>query len=180
MKHPARVVALAVALVVVVLGVVLAMNVGSDPQQDAKQSHLVGKPAPAFTLPNLAGGRVSLADTAGKATIVNFWNTWCIPCQQEAPALEKFYADHASDSDFAMVGIVRGDETGTVQKYVRKNGVNWTIALDPQNQAALDFATRGQPETYAISPSGVVTAAKYGEMSSADLENFLQSARASG
>jgi cytochrome c biogenesis protein CcmG/thiol:disulfide interchange protein DsbE len=180
MKHPARVVALAVALVVVVLGVVLAVNVGSDPQQDAKQSHLVGKAAPAFELPNLAGGRVSLADTAGKATIVNFWNTWCIPCQQEAPALEKFYADHASDSDFAMVGIVRGDETGTVQKYVRKNGVNWTIALDPQNQAALDFATRGQPETYAISPSGVVTAAKYGEMSSADLENFLQSARASG
>jgi cytochrome c biogenesis protein CcmG/thiol:disulfide interchange protein DsbE len=180
MKHPARVVALAVALVVVVLGVVLAMNVGSDPQQDAKQSHLVGKAAPAFELPNLAGGRVSLADTAGKATIVNFWNTWCIPCQQEAPALEKFYADHASDSDFAMVGIVRGDETGTVQKYVRKNGVNWTIALDPQNQAALDFATRGQPETYAISPSGVVTAAKYGEMSTTDLENFLQSARASG
>jgi cytochrome c biogenesis protein CcmG/thiol:disulfide interchange protein DsbE len=180
MKHPARVVALAVALVVVVLGVVLALNVGSDPQADAKQSHLVGKPAPAFALPNLAGGRVSLADTAGKATIVNFWNTWCIPCQQEAPALQKFYADHATDSDFAMVGIVRGDEKGTVQKYVRKNGVNWTIALDPQNQAALDFATRGQPETYAISPSGVVTAAKYGEMSRTELEDFLQSARAAG
>jgi hypothetical protein len=95
-------------------------------------------------------------------------------------ALQKFYADHATDSDFAMVGIVRGDEKGTVQRYVRKNAVNWTIALDPQNQAALDFATRGQPETYAISPSGVVTAAKYGEMSRTDLEAFLQSARDAG
>ena len=180
MKHPARIVALAVALVVVVLGVVLALNVGSDPEQDAKQSHLVGKPAPEFNLPNLAGGKVSLADTAGKATIVNFWNTWCIPCQQEAPALQKFYAAHADETDFTMVGIVRDDETSTVRKYVRDEKVNWTIALDPENQAALDFATRGQPETYAISPSGVVTAAKYGAMSTSDLETFLASARASG
>jgi cytochrome c biogenesis protein CcmG, thiol:disulfide interchange protein DsbE len=179
-KHPARVVALAVALVVVVLGVVLALNVGSDPQEDAKQSHLVGQAAPGFDLPNLAGGKVSLADTAGKATIVNFWNTWCIPCQQEAPALQRFYAAHADDTDFAMVGIVRGDETSAVRRYVRDEDVKWTIALDPEDQAALDFATRGQPETYAISPSGVVTAAKYGAMSTSELESFLASARASG
>jgi cytochrome c biogenesis protein CcmG, thiol:disulfide interchange protein DsbE len=179
-KHPARVVAFAVALVVVVLGVVLALNVGSDPEQDAKQSHLVGKAAPAFDLPALAGGRATLADTAGKATIVNFWNTWCLPCQQEAPALENFYAEHANDTDFAMVGIVRGDEKSTVQRYVRDRGVDWIIALDPENRAALDFATRGQPETYAISPGGVVTAAKYGAMTTADLEAFLASARAAG
>ncbi len=122
-------------------------------RQDAKQSHLVGKAAPAFDLPNLAGGHVTLADIAGKAAIVNFWNTWCIPCQQEAPALKQFYAAHADDSDFAMVGIVRErrDERPCAA-YVRKNGVDWTIALDPEDQAALDFATRGQPETYAISP----------------------------
>jgi cytochrome c biogenesis protein CcmG/thiol:disulfide interchange protein DsbE len=179
-KHPARVVALAVALVVVVFGVVLALNVGTDPQADAKQSHLVGKPVPGFDLPNLGGGQVTLADIAGKSAIVNFWNTWCTPCLQEAPALEKFYAAHANDGDFVMIGIVRNDETKDVRAYVRKNGVKWTIALDPQNQAALDFATRGQPETYAISPSGVVTAAKYGEMSGTDLETFLASARASG
>jgi cytochrome c biogenesis protein CcmG/thiol:disulfide interchange protein DsbE len=179
-KHPARIVALAVAVVVVVFGIVLALNVGADPEQDAKQSHLVGKAAPDFNLPNLAGGRVTLADIAGKSAIVNFWNSWCIPCQQEAPALQKFYAEHKDDSDFAMVGIVRDDETNDVRAYVRKNGVNWTIALDPENQAALDFATRGQPETYAISPGGVVAAAKYGPMSSTELETFLAAARATG
>ena len=180
MKHPARLVALAVALVVVVLGVVLALNVGADPEQDAKQSHLVGKAAPAFDLPNLAGGHVTLADIAGKSAIVNFWNSWCAPCLEEAPALEQFYAAHKDDSDFAMIGIVRQDETSDVRAYVHKNGVDWTIALDPDNQAALDFATRGQPETYAISPSGVVAAAKYGPMSTSELETFLAAARTSG
>jgi cytochrome c biogenesis protein CcmG/thiol:disulfide interchange protein DsbE len=176
-KHPARIAALAVAVVVVVFGVVLALNVGSDPQEDAKQSHLVGKAVPSFDLPDLAGGRVKLADIAGKSTIVNFWNHWCIPCQEEAPALESFYAAHKDDPDFAMIGIVRDDETGEVRSYVKKNGVGWTIALDPGSVAALDFGTRGQPETYAISPGGTVAAAKYGPMSSTELERFLAAAR---
>ena len=133
MKHPARVAALAVALVVIVFGVVLALNVGSDPQEDAQQSHLIGKAAPAFDLPNLAA-------------------QW-------------------------MIGIVRQDETGDVKAYVKKNGIEWKVALDPGSIAALDFGTRGQPETYAISPSGVVAAAKFGPMSSRELELFLAAAR---
>jgi cytochrome c biogenesis protein CcmG, thiol:disulfide interchange protein DsbE len=179
-KHPARIAALAVALVVVVFGVVLALNVGSDPQKDAKQSHLVGKAAPSFDLPNLDGGRVKLADIAGKSAIVNFWNSWCIPCQQEAPALHAFYDEHKDDADFAMVGIVRDDQTSDVRAYVKKNGVDWTVALDPDSLAALDFGTRGQPETYAISPRGVVSAAYYGPMTTRGLEQFLAAARASG
>jgi cytochrome c biogenesis protein CcmG/thiol:disulfide interchange protein DsbE len=176
-KHPARWAAAAVAVVVVVFGVVLALNVGTDPQEDAKQSQLVGKAAPDFDLPNLAGGTVKLGDIAGKSAIVNFWNSWCIPCRQEAPALEAFYDKHKDDSDFAMIGIVRSDTTKAVRAYVQKNGVAWTVALDPESTAALDFGTRGQPETYAISPSGVVAAAKYGPMRPSELERFLAAAR---
>ena len=177
MKHPARIAALGVAAVVVVFGVVLALNVGSDPQEDAQQSHLVGKAAPSFDLPNLAGGRVTLADIAGKSAIVNFWNSWCTPCREEEPRLQAFYDAHKDDPDFAMIGIVRQDETGDVKAHVKKNGVEWTVALDPGSVAALDFGTRGQPETYAISPDGMVVAAKYGAMSTKELELFLAAAR---
>jgi cytochrome c biogenesis protein CcmG, thiol:disulfide interchange protein DsbE len=179
-KHPARIAALAFAAVVVVFGVVLALNVGSDPQEDAKQSHLVGKSVPGFDLPNLAGGQLTLADIAGKSAIVNFWNSWCGPCLEEEPLLQKFYAAHKDDPDFAMVGIVRQDETGDVRAYVKKNGIEWKVALDPGSIAALDFGTRGQPETYAISPSGIVAAAKYGAMLPGELETFLAAARARG
>jgi cytochrome c biogenesis protein CcmG, thiol:disulfide interchange protein DsbE len=178
-KHPARIAALAVAVVVIVFGVVLALNVGADPQEDAKQSHLVGKAAPNFDLPNLTGGRVTLADLAGKSAIVNFWNSWCIPCRQEEPLLERFYAAHHDDPDFVMIGIVRDDETKNVKAYVQQHGVGWTVALDPGSVAALDFGTRGQPETYAISPSGVVAAAKIGPMAAGELDRFLAAARAS-
>ena len=180
MKNGARWAALAVGLVVVVFGVILALNVGSDPQADALKSQLLGKQAPAFDVRTLDGEPVTLADVAGKSVVVNFWNTWCIPCQQELPALKAFYKDHAHDPDFVMLGIVRRDDTSTVRKFVDGEGLDWTIALDTDKQAALDFGTRGQPETYAISPSGQIVAAKYGPMSQKELETFLSVARASG
>jgi cytochrome c biogenesis protein CcmG, thiol:disulfide interchange protein DsbE len=178
-KHPARVAALAVAVVVVVFGVVLALNVGSDPTADSQESPFLGKQVPAFDLPTLSGQRISNASTAGKTVIINFWNTWCTPCRQELPALKQFYAQHQDDGDVVMIGIVRDpqESTKTIKQYVNDEGMNWDIALDPGNQAALDFGTRGQPETLAVSPRGFVAASFYGPMRVRDLEQFLKVAR---
>jgi cytochrome c biogenesis protein CcmG/thiol:disulfide interchange protein DsbE len=159
---------------------VLALNVGSDPQQDALKNELLGRAAPNFSVTKLDGTPVTLSDVAGKTVIVNFWNTWCIPCQQELPALKQFYADHQNDGDVVMLGIVRRDDTKTVREFVSGEGIGWTIALDPSKQAALDFGTRGQPETFAISPSGEIVAFKPGPMSRAELEQFVNAGRASG
>jgi cytochrome c biogenesis protein CcmG/thiol:disulfide interchange protein DsbE len=180
LKHPARIAALAVAVVVVVFGVVLALNVGADPTADDQQSPFLGKQVPAFDLPTLTGGRVSNASTAGKSVIINFWNTWCTPCREELPALKQFYAEHQNDADVVMIGIVRDpqESTKTIKQYVGDHAMNWTIALDPGDQAALDFGTRGQPETIAVSPDGTVNASYYGPMRAAELERFLDRARA--
>ena len=180
MKHGLRWAALAVGAVVIVFAVILALNVGSDPQTDALESQLLGKQAPDFSLTTLDGQPLTAADVAGKSVLVNFWNTWCIPCQTELPALKKFYAAHSDDSDFVMVGIVRRDDTKTVREFVNGEGIGWKIALDPSKQAALDFGTRGQPETFAISPGGQIVAYKPGPMSLAELEAFLSHARQAG
>jgi cytochrome c biogenesis protein CcmG/thiol:disulfide interchange protein DsbE len=178
-KHRARWIALTAGVVVVALGVVLALNVGSDPQADASHSALVGNVAPSFSVTTLAGQKLSRDSVAGKAVVVNFWNTWCVPCQTELPALKQFYAEHASDPDFVMVGIVRDDVTRTVRAFVQGEGLGWTIATDPDNQAALAFATRGQPETYVISPGGLVAAAQIGPTTVHDLNAMLAAARSS-
>ncbi len=182
MKHPARWIAGAVAAVVVVLGVVLALNVGSDPQQDQLRSRLLDKPAPAFQLKALDGSPVSSDTLAGKTVIVNFWNEWCPPCHAELPALKKFWTAHAADGDVEMVGILRDSQLSTkdLRRYLDKNGIDWTVARDPDSQAALDFATRGQPETFAISPSGRIVGYQLSEMSAAGLEAMVQAARSGG
>ena len=177
MKHPARWTAGGVAMVLVLLAVVLATQIGSDPRADANKSHLAGGEVPDFRVTTLDGEEVTDADLAGKSVIVNFWNTWCIPCRQEAPALQAFYAKHADEPDFVMLGIVRDDSRAAAEKWVADRGDEWTIATDPGGNAALAFGTRGQPETFAISPDGLVVGYQFGPSSVADLDTLLSAAR---
>lgn len=176
MKHRARWIALGAGFVVTVLAVVLATQVGTDPRADANKSHLLGQNAPAFDLPTLDDGRVRSIDLAGKVVIVNFWNSWCIPCHEEHPALVDFYRRHAGDPSFAMVGIVRDDTDSAIRRYVDDEGVPYTVAFDPGARASLDFGTRGQPETYAISPDGVIMGTQFGPSSVAGLEKLYRAA----
>jgi len=138
---------------------------------------VLGRPAPADVLPDLDGGRVDLAGLRGTAVLVNFWNSWCQPCQEEAPALATFYARHAGEPGFAMVGVVHDDTQEAVSRWVAAHDIGWLVALDPDNVAALDFGTTGQPETYAISPSGVVVGKRAGPSTLDDLERLLDMAR---
>lgn len=172
-----RRVATGVGVVVLAFAVALALLVGRDPSAANARSRLLGEPAPAFDLPTLDGSRVSLEGLAGRSVMINFWNTWCIPCLEEHPALVRFYRQHADDPDFAMVGIVRDDTRAAVRDYVRAESVDWIVAFDPDGRAALDFGTRGQPETYFISPDGVIVGSKYGPSTVADLEEMLAAAR---
>lgn len=175
-RHTARWVALGVGFLVVVLGVVLATQVNSSPTFEG--GALLGEPAPEFALTSFEGEPVDNASLEGKAVIVNFWNSWCIPCRAEHDALAEFYARHAGEPDFAMVGIVRDDTEDAAREWVEERGVDWTVAMDPRDQAALGFATTGQPETYAISPDGVVVGKQLSEVTVDDLELMLERARA--
>ena len=180
MKHPTRWIALGVAIVVALVAVVLATQVGGDPRADATKSQLVGEPAPAFSVRTLDGERVSLADLAGKSVLVNFWNTWCPPCKAELPALKSFAKAHGQDPDFELVGIVRDDSERAVKAYGPGQEIDWTIGMDPGARAALAFGTRGQPETFAITPDGLVAGAQIGPSTREDLETLLDAARGSG
>jgi cytochrome c biogenesis protein CcmG/thiol:disulfide interchange protein DsbE len=177
MTNVTRWAALAVALVVVVVGVVLATQVGGDPRADATRSQLVGKAAPDFDVRALDGSSVTLHDLAGRAVIVNFWNSWCAPCRAELPALKRFADRYRDDPSVAFVGIVRDDSKRAIREYVADEGVDWTIAMDPGARAALEFGTRGQPETFAITPDGVVAGAQIGPSTLQDLETMLAAAQ---
>jgi len=79
-----------------------------------------------------------------------------------------------------MLGIVREDTKSATQNYVETEGVTWPIAMDPGSKAALAFGTRGQPETYVISPSGVVVASQYGPVTVANINEMVGAARRVG
>lgn len=177
MRHPARWMALGIGAVVVAFSVLLASQVGSDPRADTKKSQLAGREVPEFEVTTLDGETLTSADLAGKAVIVNFWNSWCIPCRDEHPALKQFYERHADDPNFVLLGIVRDDTKAAAKRWVAAKGDEWTIATDPNGKASLAFGTRGQPETFAVSPDGLVVGYQFGPSSVQDLEQLLSAAR---
>jgi cytochrome c biogenesis protein CcmG/thiol:disulfide interchange protein DsbE len=170
-----RWIALAVGAVLVCFGVLLAvMYRDEETVPRLVQEHAA---APKYTLTKLDGSKLDSTDLKGKTVVVNFWNTWCIPCQREEPALKAFYAAHKDDPDFAMIGIVREDDASTVRNHVADRGIDWTIGLDPKGDAAIGFGTTGQPETYVFSPDGVAVCGSLGVSNVATLEAWVQAAR---
>jgi len=175
-RHRVRWIALTAAVLLVALGVVLAVQ----HRTEASVPRLVQehKQAPTFSLTTLDGKPISSASLAGKTYVVNFWNSWCIPCRQEEPALKTFYANHRTEPDFAMIGIVRDDDPQPIRAYVVDNKITWPVAFDPSGSAELGFGTTGQPETYVISSTGEAVCGGLGPVSVQDLELWLQVARA--
>lgn len=169
--------AIGVGTVLVFIVLILASQVGGDPTAADRTSRLLGTKAPDVTVTTLDGKQVSLDSLRGKAVLVNFWNTWCIPCEQEAPALKAFAEQHKGDDSVALVGIVRDDDDDAVRDHEANDPTGWLTALDPGSKAALAFGTRGQPETFAISPDGFITGFQYSVASVAGLNQMLQAAR---
>ncbi len=116
----------------------------------------LGEAAPASPLPRLEGaGDGSLADYRGRWVLVNFWASWCIPCREEAPALESFQRRHG-DRDFTVLGIDSRDLSGDGRAFVRRFGLSYPQLRDGDGTAAHDFGTTGVPENFLVDPRGKV------------------------
>jgi cytochrome c biogenesis protein CcmG/thiol:disulfide interchange protein DsbE len=116
----------------------------------------VGEVAPAAPLPRLEGGGTgSLADYRGRWVLVNFWASWCLPCREEAPALEAFQRRHGG-STFTVVGLDSRDLSGDGIDFVKRYGLSYPQLRDGDGDAAHEFGTTGVPENFLLDPQGRV------------------------
>jgi peroxiredoxin len=118
-----------------------------------------GKEAAPFKLTDLKGDAVSLAALRGKVVFLNIWATWCAPCREEMPSMEKLYERMRGDKDFVMLAV--SQDTGSraeVMAYVKKHGYHFDVLLDPNNVVAEAYRVSGVPETFIIDRSGRIVA----------------------
>lgn len=118
---------------------------------------LPGKEAPAFTLESFDGGTVSLSDFEGKPVIINFWASWCVPCRQEAPALEAVWQSFR-DGGLVVVGInqPRSDPEEQARAFLEEFGVSYPNVFDTRGFSAIDYGVSGIPVTFFVDREGIV------------------------
>lgn len=116
----------------------------------------VGDTAPVEPLPRLeGGGSESLADYRGRWVLVNFWASWCLPCRDEAPALERFQRQHGGPG-FTVLGIDSRDLSSDGLAFVEEYGLSYPQLRDGDGDAAKDYGTTGVPENFLVDPRGKV------------------------
>jgi cytochrome c biogenesis protein CcmG/thiol:disulfide interchange protein DsbE len=171
-----------VAGVALVVGAALVAVLATRPPATATEvdTPLVGQTAPPINGTTLGGTTFRLAALRGRWVVVNFFASWCPPCQQEQPELVAFAYGHRSPGDAALVGVVFDDSASTARGFMSSTGASWPAVVDPGGQIALDYGVRGPPETFFVSPDGTVVAHFDGPMTNASLDYWLARAKGGG
>jgi len=148
----------------------------------AGQSPLQGKPAPAFTLLDLNGKKVSLSDFKGRPLLINYWGTYCAPCMVEMPWLQEFSQKYASDG-FAVIGVTYDSEVGrdAIARTTGKLGVTYPILLStPKAEKDYLSGTEALPISFYVARSGKIIEISAGLGSKDELESLVKETIASG
>jgi len=124
-----------------------------------------GRPAPNFSAVDLNGSPRTLDDYRDKVLLVNIWATWCAPCQEEMPSLQRLY-EAVNEDDFEILAIsvdapfgqtdAFGRPGGDLETYANVMGLSFTILNDPSGKVQQTYQTTGVPESFVIDRDGVI------------------------
>ncbi len=132
-----------------------------------------GKPAPDFTLTTFDGGSFSLSSQRGKVVLINFWASWCGPCQEEAPVLQDGWQRYR-ERGVTFVGVNIWDKEEDARAFIARYGVTYINGPDASGKIAVDYGVAGVPETFLVSPDGTVAQKFVGTINSPEiLDNLL-------
>jgi peroxiredoxin len=130
-------------------------NAAADAAGDEPAMALQGKPAPEFVLPALEGKDVDLKDLKGSVVVLDFWATWCGPCVQSLPHLDKLYQDR-KDKGLKVFALNQEEEKAKVQEFVTSKKLTIPVLLDVKGDAGEKYKVSGIPQTVVVGKDGKV------------------------
>jgi cytochrome c biogenesis protein CcmG/thiol:disulfide interchange protein DsbE len=171
----ARIVALIVGVVMLALLGLMIWGIGRAAQGTVGEVRLSARPAPSFTIPLLNGamdGKLfDMAATRGKPVLINFWASWCIPCEDEAGTLERASRQYGDRVTF--IGVNVQDTDANARDFLRRFGVTYPNGTDLSGAVAVDYGMSGVPETYFVDRNGQLTRKWQGPLDDARLKSYL-------
>jgi len=114
-----------------------------------------------FELESLDSSMIKLSSYKGKVVFLNFWATWCPPCIEEMPSMQKLY-DHFKDRGLEMIAVNLQEDKAAVKKFFDKHGLTFTAVLDKTGRVGSQYGARNIPTTYIIDRDGFVIAGTIG------------------
>jgi len=141
-------------ILLTLLHLVTANPVAATESGDRGLNPVLGRPlAPSFDLSDPAGGRVRLSDFRGKPLIVNFWATWCPPCREEMPSMQRAW-EQLEPEGIGLIAINVGEDADTIQQFTAEYPVQFPLPMDLESRVVQSWPVRGLPTTFVVDPEG--------------------------
>ncbi len=168
-----------IAILVVVLGLTALATFELTGKDTSSPSDPVavrtGTKASDFSIKLFSGQDFRLAEQKGHVTVVNFWASWCPPCREEAPALERMWQNYKSRG-IAFVGINEWDAESDAKAFLQNYNITYPTGPDTTGEIAIDYGVTGLPETWFLAPDGHLVRRWIGAMTERQANSFVEEA----
>ncbi|MCM3653618.1 TlpA family protein disulfide reductase [Metabacillus litoralis] len=162
---------LATSLLVFLVGYAIFQAINPT---NAKVGITEGNVPPDFELMTLDGEKMSLSSLEGKKVILNFWATWCPPCREEMPDMQKIHDEYEGEVVVAAVNLTSSEKnSASVKHFVDELGLSFPVLLDEDGKINKQFEVLSYPTSYIVNKDGVITTKFVGAMTYEQMQDFI-------
>ncbi|MCK1997423.1 thiol-disulfide oxidoreductase ResA [Psychrobacillus psychrodurans] len=159
-------------LLVLMVGVIV-FTIYSNLSKEKSGVLQVGDVAPDFALVDMNGEKHQLSDYKGQGVFLNFWGTWCKPCEREFPIMDKQYQE-VKDQGLQILAVNIGESDFVVKKFMNRLGITFPVLIDNNKSVMETYNINPLPTTFLISPEGKIEKIITGEMSEENIKKYME------
>ncbi|UII54688.1 thiol-disulfide oxidoreductase ResA [Cytobacillus spongiae] len=160
-------------IILLILAGAVGYTLYANLTKDQVQKVEIGKIAPDFALVDLNGEKHKLSDYKGQGVFLNFWGTWCKPCEKEMPYMNNQYKQY-TDQGVQILAVNVGESDFAVEKFVERHELVFPIVNDKDGQVQSAYGINPLPVTFLIDPEGKVVKVHTGSLSEPMVKDFME------
>ncbi|RSD27297.1 thiol-disulfide oxidoreductase ResA [Mesobacillus subterraneus] len=159
-------------IILAVLALAVGYTLYANLNKESNKKIVIGKPAPDFVLVDMEGNKHRLSDYKGQGVFINFWATWCKPCEREMPYIENQYQQF-KDQGVQVLAIDSSESELVVNKFVARHGLNFPVMID-RGEVQAAYGINPLPITFLVDKEGIVVKSHTGELDEDTVREFME------
>jgi len=161
------------SIILIILFGAIFFTVYTTLTQDKNEVLKIGDDAPNFTLIDMQGDKHSLEEYKGQGVFLNFWGTWCKPCEREFPIIDRYYTEY-KEKGIQVLAINIAESDFVVQNYIDRKGLTFPVLIDKNKSVMEAYNINPLPTTILINSEGKIEKIITGEKKEQDIKNYME------
>ena len=159
-------------IILVIMAGAIVFTIYNSITKEKREVLQVGDAAPDFELVDMNGETHQLSEYKGQGVFLNFWGTWCKPCEREFPIIDKYYQEY-QDEGIQVLAVNIAESDFAVQNFIDRKNLTFPVVIDKNKSVMSTYNINPLPTTFLINPEGEIEKIITGEMSDEDILNYM-------